>query len=81
MACGTPVVAARACSLPEVVGDAGVLADPHSPEEIARAMERVVTDEQLRRDLRVRGTKRASTFTWEEAARQTIDVYREASAL
>lgn len=81
MACGTPVVAARACSLPEVVGEAGVLVDPHSPADIAGGMGRLLADEELRNYMIAKGYERARGFTWEEAARQTIDVYREAVSL
>jgi glycosyltransferase involved in cell wall biosynthesis len=75
MACGTPVVAANAASLPEVVGDAGLLVDPHSPEALADAIARVLDDRALADDLRVRGLERAREFTWERTAEQTMHVY------
>ena len=78
MACGTPVVAARSGALPEVLGDAGVFADPESPADFAEACRRVLTDPGLRGRLRQGGMRRAKEFSWERAARQTLAVYREA---
>lgn len=81
MACGTPVVAARATSLPEVVGDAGLLADPQSPSDLAGSLQRVLTNPALRAELRARGLERAGQFTWERTARLTLAAYREAETL
>ena len=80
MACGTPVVVSDTSSLPEVVGDAGILVDPTSAEEIAQAMERVLTDIELRDLLRARGLDRARTYTWQRTARETVRVYDRAVA-
>jgi len=80
MACGTPVVAARAASLPEVVGDAGLLVDPHSPEELAHAIARVLGDDALTHELRQRGIERAHEFTWQRAAVRLMDVYERVAA-
>jgi len=77
MACGTPVVCSNAASLPEVVGDAGLLVDPYDVEGLAEAMHRVLTDADLREELRRRGLARARQFTWERTARETVAVYRE----
>jgi glycosyltransferase involved in cell wall biosynthesis len=68
MACGTPVLASRVGSLPEVVGDAGLLFDPQSAEEMAAAIRSVVDDPGLRGDLARRASDRARRFTWERAA-------------
>jgi alpha-1,3-rhamnosyl/mannosyltransferase len=76
MSCGTPVVVADRASLPEVVGDAGVLVDPEDPETIAEGVKRVLTDEGLRGGLEARGLERASHFSWERVARETLEVYR-----
>jgi glycosyltransferase involved in cell wall biosynthesis len=78
MAAGTPVVGARAASIPEVVGDAALLLDPRDVSAWREALSRLVTDESLREDLRVRGRARAAAFTWARTARLTLDVYREA---
>ncbi|HXH24404.1 MAG TPA: glycosyltransferase family 1 protein, partial [Vicinamibacterales bacterium] len=76
MACGTPVVASRAASIPEVVGDAGILLDPDDERGWSEAIVRVVEDERLRADLRAAGLARAALFTWERTARMTAHVYR-----
>jgi glycosyltransferase involved in cell wall biosynthesis len=78
MACGTPVVVSNMASLPEVVGDAGVYVNPYDVEDIARGIYRVLTDENLRRDLREKGLARARLFTWEREARETLAVFEEA---
>ena len=81
MACGTPVVVSNVASLPEVVGDAGLLVDPNAWEELAVALWRVLTDEELVRELRQKGQQRAALFSWERAARETLAVYRQVAAL
>lgn len=68
MACGAPVVASAATSIPEVVGDAGLLCDPRSPDELAAALRRVRDEPQLAAELRRRGLERATQFTWDRAA-------------
>jgi glycosyltransferase involved in cell wall biosynthesis len=80
MACGTPVVASDRSSLPEVVGDAGLLVDPVDPAALADALARVLRDEALRGELGARGIERARRFTWEAAARATVQTYRRALA-
>jgi len=77
MACGTPVVTSNTSSLPEVVGDAAITVDPYDVEALAEAMRRVLSDADLAHDLRQRGLERAARFSWDHAARETIDVYRE----
>ena len=79
MACGMPLVVSNVSSIPEVVGDAALLVDPHNVEEMAGAMARLHTDESLRRDLADRGARRAAApaFSWERAARQTLAAYRD----
>ncbi len=77
MACGTPVVTSNRASLPEVAGDAAMLVNPDSDEELAEALVRVLRDMPLRESLRAKGFERARQFTWERAARQTLAVYRE----
>jgi len=77
MACGARVVCSNAGSLPEVAGDAAIMVDPHDTEGLAEAMQRVLTDADLRDDLREKGLQRARQFTWERTARETVAVYRE----
>ncbi len=76
MACGTPVIVSNVSSLPEVVGDAGLLVDPNSVDEITVAMWRLLTDEALRQQCIQRGLKRAQSFSWDKTALQTLEVYR-----
>ncbi|MBM3466165.1 MAG: glycosyltransferase family 4 protein [Armatimonadetes bacterium] len=75
MACGTPVVSSNATSLPEVVGDAGILVDASRPEEAAAAVLRLCADADLRGKFRDAGLKQAAEFTWERCARITLEVY------
>jgi len=75
MACGTPVVANRATSIPEVVGDAALLLDEVTPAAIAAALDRLMGDQALRHALVARGLARAQSFTWERAARRCVDLY------
>jgi glycosyltransferase involved in cell wall biosynthesis len=77
MACGTPVITSNVSSLPEVTGDAALLVDPYSAEEIADATRRVLTDSSLRSDLSTRGLTRAHEFSWERAARRVLEIYDE----
>ncbi|HEX3898805.1 MAG TPA: glycosyltransferase family 1 protein [Mycobacteriales bacterium] len=79
MRAGVPVLASTAGSLPEVVGDAGVLLDPRDSDAWASAIQRVASDEDWRRELVARGRDRAVAFTWERAARLTAEVYEAAT--
>ena len=77
MACGTPVVTANFGATAEVAGDAAVLVDPYDVDAIAAGIE----EARRRRDeLRAAGFQRARGFSWDEAARRTLEVYREAAA-
>jgi glycosyltransferase involved in cell wall biosynthesis len=77
MASGTPVVTSNVSSLPEVAGDAALLADPHDPSAIADAIYQVLTDPALRSELRRRGLARARQFSWETSARRVHDIYHQ----
>lgn len=81
MACGTPVIVSNVSSLPEVVGDAALLVNPESDEEIEVALWRLLTDQELRTSLRAKGLQRAAAFSWSRAAEQTMAVYRTAAGL
>jgi glycosyltransferase involved in cell wall biosynthesis len=74
MACGTPVVAVRALDAPEFIADAGLLAEPNNPEELARCLERVLTEPALQQDLSQRSLARAKLFSWARTARETVGV-------
>ncbi|HNR96496.1 MAG TPA: glycosyltransferase family 1 protein [Anaerolineae bacterium] len=76
MACGTPVVVSRASSLPEVVGNAGCLVDPLSVEEIAGTLQALLDSPARRADLAEQGVAQAARFTWSEAARVLLGLYR-----
>jgi glycosyltransferase involved in cell wall biosynthesis len=75
MACGTPAVVAAASSLPEVVGDAALLADPDDVSAWAGALWRLIGDAALRDDLRARGLVRAARFSYARVARATLELY------
>lgn len=76
MACGVPVVAAAATSLPEVVGDAGILVDPDDVAGWGKALAAILSDTALASRLRAAGLARAAGFTWARAAERTWAVYR-----
>jgi len=77
MACGTPVVASTAPSLPEVCGDAALLVDPADVDGLADALERVLTDQEMAAQMVARGQQRAAQFRWEDAAKDLLAVYRQ----
>lgn len=77
MASGTPVVAACTTSLPELVGDAGILVNPQEPQAVADALSLVVRDGCERETYVARGLKRASQFRWRDCAEKTVAVYQE----
>jgi glycosyltransferase involved in cell wall biosynthesis len=79
MHCGTPVIAADASSLPELVNNAGVLVNPLDIQAIADAMQRVIVDDTLRQQLITRGRQQAQQFTWERCARQTLTALETAT--
>lgn len=76
MTCGTPTIASNVSALPEVVGDAAILIDPHDIDGLTVAMWRVLTDQDLRASLIAKGLKRAEIFSWKRAARETLETYR-----
>jgi glycosyltransferase involved in cell wall biosynthesis len=78
MACGTPVITSNVSSLPEVASEAGLLVNPHEPQELALALRRVCEDDALHAELREKSLRRAQVFSWERAARATMEVYRRA---
>ncbi len=77
MANGAAVVASRRSAIPEVAGDAAVLVDPTSVEELAEALRWLAVDAREREELVARGRARAAMFTWESAVQQTWSVYQE----
>jgi len=75
MCCGAPVIAGNSSSLPDVVGDAGLLVDAASTEELSRAMLKVLTDESLRLEMSERSRKRSGDFSWENVATKIVSAY------
>lgn len=76
MACGTPVVVSNVSAMPEVTGDAGLLVNPNDINDMAVAINRVLTDDNLREEMIQKGLARAACFSWDKAARETVEVYR-----
>jgi len=77
MACGAPVVAANNSSIPEITGDAALLFDADNYQELAAAMLRILSEKNLAQTLRATGQRRASTFSWNRCARETLAVYTQ----
>ena len=75
MACGCPVITSNVSSMPEVAGDAALLVDPESTENIKSAMSRLIKDRKLNQDMVKRGLKRSDEFSWEGCARETLKAY------
>ena len=79
LACGATLVASNRGSLPEIVGDAGVIVDPLDVTAICHGLERAIGDSVLAGQLRERGPRRAAAFTWSAAASATLDVLQRAA--
>jgi glycosyltransferase involved in cell wall biosynthesis len=75
LACGVPVVGSNASSVPEIVGDAGILVDPKDARAMAGALIAICTEEALHDELSERALKQAGKFSWEKCARETVAVY------
>ncbi|MGE3840937.1 MAG: glycosyltransferase family 4 protein [Vicinamibacterales bacterium] len=80
LASGVPVITSNRSSMPEVAGDAAVLVDPLSSEEIASAIRKLLDDDRLRADLSRKGLARAAALSWRNTAAQTVECYRRAYA-
>jgi glycosyltransferase involved in cell wall biosynthesis len=77
MACGAPVIGVNRAAFGEIVDGAGHLIDEPTVEGLAGALERVLTDDQYRAELRARGLERSRSFRWEDNARRTLEILRE----
>jgi glycosyltransferase involved in cell wall biosynthesis len=77
MACGCPVVTSNTSSLPEVVGEAGIVVNPYDTDSLVQAMRQVLTDDKLRDDVVRKGLEWSRRFSWEKTARQTLEVYNK----
>jgi len=80
MACGTPVVVSNASSLPEVVGSAGALVDPHDAEFLAETLAELLQSNERREQMKAAGLRQAASFTWDRAASQLAQIYRETAS-
>lgn len=78
MACGTPVICSSAPALPEIAEGAALMVDPHDVDSWAEALRQLLTDSDLRLELRRKGLERASQFSWERTARLTLRAFEEA---
>jgi glycosyltransferase involved in cell wall biosynthesis len=76
MASGTPVISSATSSLPELVGNAGILVEPSDTNDLASALSRVMEDGSLRQRMSEDGIERAKLFTWQKTASETLDVYK-----
>lgn len=81
MACGTPVITSNCTSLPEVAGDAAILVDPHSTQELREAIECLEHDPSLRNELVAKGFERVKFFTWEKTAHKVQEILDSAKNL
>ena len=77
MACGCPVVTANTSSLPEVVGEAGIMVNPYDTRSLVQAMRRVLTDDKLRDNMVRKGLEQSKKFSWEKTAELTLQVYNK----
>lgn len=80
MACGCPVVNSNNSSLPEVVGDAGIKVNPRDTDDLVQAIIQVLPDGNLRQSLIQKGLAQAKKFSWEKAAKETLDVYNRVAS-
>ncbi len=76
MACGTPVITTAVSSMPEHVGDAGILIPPQDEKALTNALQKLINDSTLQEELSSKGPERASQFTWKRTAQETIKVYQ-----
>ena len=77
MACGCPVITSNTSSLPEVVGDAGIMIDPFDVDSLTESMHKILTDNDLKKELSKKSLERAKLFTWKKTADQTLEVYED----
>lgn len=79
MACGCPVITSNTSSLPEVVGDAGVMVDPYDDKALTDEMYSILTNDSFKRELSKKSLARSKLFTWRQTAKETWQVYEEVS--
>ena len=81
LACGTPTVTSNVSSMPEVAGDAALLVDPENSDEIFIAINKIVNDPNLRRELKMRSLQQAEKFSWMKTAKETYAVYKDLATI
>ncbi|QGY45693.1 glycosyltransferase [Maribellus comscasis] len=77
MACGVPVITSNTSSMPEIAGEAALIVDPYKSEEITGAIQKIIQNEALKKDLEKRGIERAKGFTWKKMAENYLDIYEK----
>ena len=77
MQCGTPVITSNAASLPEVVGDAGIMVDPYDDSALVKAYEDIYSDGELRKELSKKGIERAKQFSWKKCVDTMVEKFKE----
>lgn len=77
MSCGTPVITSNVSSIPEVVGDAGILIDPYDTSNLMEALVNTLNNEPLKEQLSKAGLNRASQYSWKRTASETLDTYKK----
>ena len=77
MQCGTPIIASSRASIPEIVGDAGLIFDLEQPDQLTACLQKILDDESLRSSLAKRSRTRAQEFSWQRTAERTLRVYEE----
>lgn len=81
MSCGTPVITSNVSSIPEVVGDGGILIDPFSTVSLMDSLEMILNDDNKKQELKEKGLTRAYEYSWEKTAAETINVYNDIAEL
>lgn len=76
MSCGTPVITSNVSSIPEIVGDAGILIDPYDSSNLVNALGNLLENDSLKAELIEKGFSRAKLFSWEKTAKNTLSVYK-----
>ncbi|PNX48592.1 MAG: hypothetical protein BV457_01160 [Thermoplasmata archaeon M9B1D] len=79
MACGIPVIASNTSSLPEVIGDAGIMIDPKNVNDIADAIKKILNSEKLKNDLILKGLERTKMFEWKNTSNKILKIYEDIS--
>lgn len=77
MSCGVPVIGSNCTSVPEVLGNSGLLVDPNNIDELSNSILKILNDKNLKKNLIVSGLMRSSELSWEKTAKQTLSAYNK----